>query len=124
MTSRRAAVVAVFAVPFTALRAAAAGLGAAESARIERLLKYVESQPQCKFIRNGEAYSAADVARFLRAKLARMGGQVDTATQFIDQIASRSSTSGQPYLIRCADGVSRPSAQVLAEELRRIDAQP
>lgn len=124
MVLLRAAAVVVLSAPCVALPTAAAAPAAAESARIERLLKYVESQPQCKFIRNGEAYSAADAARFLRAKLARMGGHVDTATQFIDQIASRSSTSGQAYLMRCADGVSRPSAQVLAEELRRIDGQP
>lgn len=124
MVLRRAAAAAMFAAPVAVLQAAAAAPGAAESARIEQLLKFVESQPQCKFIRNGEAYSGADATRFLRAKLAKMGGHVDTAAQFIDQIASRSSTSGQPYLMRCADGASRPSAQLLAEELRRIDGKP
>jgi hypothetical protein len=121
---RRAVAVALLALPAVPWQPATAAPSAAEAARIERLLKFVESQPQCKFIRNGDPYSAVDAARFLRAKLARMGGHVDTAAQFVDQIASRSSTSGQPYLMLCADGRSRPSAQVLSDELRRIDSQP
>ena len=52
-----------------------------------------------------------------------MGEHVTTAAQFIDQIAARSSTSGQAYLLRYPDGRTVPAAQVLADELRRIDRQ-
>ena len=72
-------------------------------------------------IRNGNAYSANEAAQFLRAKYAKMGEHVTTAAQFIEQIAARSSTTGQPYLMRFPDGRTLPSAQVLAEELARID---
>jgi hypothetical protein len=50
-----------------------------------------------------------------------MGEHVTTARQFIDEIASRSSTSGQPYLIRFADGRSVSAAQFLGDELQRMD---
>lgn len=99
-------------------------VSAAEAARIERLLQFVEAQKQVRFIRNGTAYSSTEAAQFLRAKYAKMGGHVTTASQFIEQIAARSSTSGQPYQMRLADGRTLPSAQVLAEELARIDRQP
>ncbi|MBP6776278.1 MAG: DUF5329 family protein [Piscinibacter sp.] len=98
-----------------------AGVSVVEAARIERLLQFVEAQKQAKFIRNGNAYSANEAAQFLRAKYAKMGEHVTTAAQFIEQIAARSSTTGQPYLMRFPDGRTLPSAQVLAEELARID---
>ena len=97
---------------------------ALEAARIQRLLQYVEAQRQVKFIRNGTAYSSQEAAQFLRAKLDKMGEHVATAAQFIDQIASRSSTSGEAYLIRFADGRTVPAAQFLGDELKRIDKQP
>lgn len=119
MKRRRALVIVAAAV------AAAAGAGAApnaiEAARIERLIGYVEAQQQLKFVRNGSTYSAKDAAAFLRAKLGRMGSQVTTAQQFIEQIASRSSTSGEAYQIRFPDGRSVPAAQFLGDELKRID---
>jgi len=93
----------------------------AERARIERLIAYVAAQKDIRFVRNGTAYGAPDAARFLRGKFDKMGEHVSTAQQFIDQIASRSSTSGQPYLIRFADGRTVPAAQFLGDELRRMD---
>ena len=76
-----------------ARHARAASISALEAARIERLLQFVESQKQCKFVRSGSAYTAREAAQFLRAKYAKMGEHVTTAAQFIDQIAARSSTS-------------------------------
>ena len=93
----------------------------AEQARIERLIQFVEAQRGIRFVRNGSAYSAQDAAKFLRGKLNKMGEHVNTAQQFIEQIASKSSTSGEPYLIRFADGRVLPSATVLADELKRMD---
>jgi hypothetical protein len=123
MRSRRRALLALVLLAPLA-RLARAAPSAVEAARIDRLLDFVEAQRQAKFVRNGTAYSAAEAARFLRAKYAKMGEHVTTAAQFIDQIAARSSTSGQPYLMRYADGRTVACAQVLAEELARIDRQP
>ena len=93
----------------------------AERARIERLIAFVAGQTGLKFVRNGSAYSPADAAKFLRGKFDKMGEHVTTAQQFIDEIASRSSTTGQAYQIRFADGRSVPVAQFLGDELRRMD---
>lgn len=121
MNRRRALVLMALALAGSPARAAPSAI---EAARIERLIQSVEAQHQAKFIRNGTAYSCQDAARFLRAKLDKMGEHVGTAGQFIDQIASRSSTSGQAYLIRFSDGRTIPAAQFLGDELKRIDRQP
>ncbi|MBK6863124.1 MAG: DUF5329 family protein [Ideonella sp.] len=123
MPRRRALWVGLALLAPLARHARAASISALEAARIERLLQFVESQKQCKFVRSGSAYTAREGAQFLRAKYAKMGEHVTTAAQFIDQIAARSSTSGQAYLLRYPDGRTVPAAQVLADELRRIDRQ-
>ena len=50
-----------------------------------------------------------------------MGAHVTTAAQFIDQIASRSSTTGEIYKVRLQDGRTLPAAKVLRDELARMD---
>ncbi len=98
-----------------------AAVSAIEAARIERLIGYLETLRQATFVRNGTACSCAEAAKFLRRKFDKIGEHVSTAAQFIDQIASRSSTGGQPYLIRFADGRTVTVAQFLGDELRRMD---
>lgn len=102
---------------------ARAGVSAAEQARIDRLIEFVQSRKDVKFVRNGSDYSCEDAAKFMRGKLKAMGEHVTSAQQFVDQIASKSSTTGQPYMIRFADGKTIPSAIFLGEELKRMDAK-
>jgi len=94
----------------------------AEQVRIDRLIDTVANQQGAKFVRNGTVYAAADAARFMRGKLGSMGARVTTASEFIEQIASRSSTTGKPYTIQFADGRTLPAGEFLKEELRRMDA--
>lgn len=103
---------------------AAAAPQPAELARIERLIGAVALRGDLHFVRNGKAYSAADAARFLREKLKAQGDGVQTVQDFIERIASRSSTSGRPYLIRHADGREQPAAAFLHEELQRLELRP
>jgi hypothetical protein len=97
---------------------------AQEQSRIEKLIRYVESQKAMKFIRNGTEYTSEDAGKFLRGKLEAMGSEVTTARQFIKRIASRSSMSGQPYHVRLADGQMLLAENFLEEELQRIERQP
>ena len=95
-----------------------------EQSRIERLIRFIEMQKDMKFVRNGSEYSCAEAAKFLRGKLESMGGDVTTAREFIERIASKSSMSGQPYHVKFADGKLVLAAQFLSEELKRIEAHP
>ena len=99
-------------------------VSATERARIERLIQFVENKHDIHFIRNGTSYSCQDAAKFMRGKFEMMGEHVNTAQQFIDQIASKSSTTGQPYFIRFADGKTLPAAAFLGDELKRMDRAP
>jgi len=122
MFRRRFVVGTVFGLLVTA--SALAAPPAHELNRIERLIRFVESQKDMKFIRNGSEYTCAEAAKFLRGKLESMGGDVSTAREFIERIASKSSMSGEPYHVKLADGRLMPAAQFLGEELKRIDAHP
>lgn len=55
----------------------------------------------CVFIRNGERFSGKEAREHLRSKRKRNAYLIHSAEDFIEKIASRSSTSGQPYLISC-----------------------
>ena len=107
-----------------ALGAARAAPAAHEQTRIEKLIRFVETQKDMKFVRNGTEYTCADAGRFLRGKLEAMGREVTTAREFIERIASKSSMSGQPYQVKFADGKTMLASQFLSEELKRIEGQP
>ena len=93
----------------------------AERARIERLLEALAARKDIRFVRNGKEYSAAQAADFLRGKLQWNVEKISTAKDFIERIGTRSTTSGNVYLVRMADGRELPSAQFLTQELRRSD---
>jgi len=92
-----------------------------EQARIDKLIHHVETQQGMKFIRNGTEYTCTQAAKFLRGKMDSMGGEVTTAREFIDRIATKSSMSGRPYHVRFSDGQLVPAAQFLGEELKRLE---
>ena len=89
-----------------------------ETQKIERLIAYVEDLGSARFVRNGSDYSPAEAASHLRLKLKKAGDRVRTAEQFIEFCATRSSMSGDPYLIRFEDGRVRGAGEVLREQLR------
>ena len=74
-----------------------------EDQAIEALLSRVAAQADVQFIRNGTAHDAATAVKFLRGKWDRQRAEVKTVRDFIDKIATKSSTTGQPYLIKFKD---------------------
>lgn len=107
-----------------ALLFAAAGsageLPAAEERQIEALIARVAGMTDAAFIRNDRSYDAATAAEFLRRKWRRHAAEVRSAEDFIDRVATGSSTTGLPYRIRLGDGRELPCATVLREELLRL----
>jgi len=107
-----------------ALLFAAAGsageLPAAEERQIEALIARVAGMTDAAFIRNDRSYDAATAAEFLRRKWRRHAAEVRSAEDFIDRVATGSSTTGAPYRIRLGDGRELPCATVLREELLRL----
>ena len=55
----------------------------------------------CVFIRNGARFSGKEARDHLRTKRKRNAHLIHSAEDFIKKIASRSSTSGESYMIGC-----------------------
>ncbi len=90
-------------------------------AEIEALLGRLEAS-DCQFNRNGSWYSAADAKAHLSRKLDYIGGRTDISNteRFIELAASRSSMSGEPYLVKCAGAQPLQSATWLLGQLHAL----
>src|SRR5215203_4123166 len=71
-----------------------------EKQKIDALIEHVGELKDAKFIRNGSSYEPATAVRFLRGKWNANKAEVKTARDFIDKVATKSGTSGKPYLMR------------------------
>ncbi len=100
-----------------AVRAADAPPARSEEQKIEALLAFVAAQKDIRFVRNGSDYDAATAVKFLRAKWDRQKAEIKTVSDFIDKAATKSSTTGQPYLIRFKDKTEMPCADFLRKQL-------
>ena len=109
-----------FAALLLTLGAAADTLPAAERQKIESLLAAVEKLPDAVFVRNGKSYPPRSAAKFLRAKWDDRADEVRSAEGFIAEVATRSSTTGKPYLVRYADGREVETAVFLRGELAKL----
>jgi hypothetical protein len=100
--------------------AAHAAPGPAAQAEISYLLSTVASS-DCEFYRNGGWYDPKSAADHLSSKykylLAR--NLVQSAEDFIEKAATRSSLSGSDYAIRCGGGAAVPTSQWLLILLAR-----
>jgi len=93
-----------------------------ERQKIEQLLEQIGALENAIFIRNGTEHSASDAAEHLRTKWEAAGDRIATARDFIDQIATESSMSGERYEIRFSDGTTVATGAYLHERLKAIEA--
>jgi hypothetical protein len=103
--------------------ASAATLSPAARAEIDGLMSKLEASG-CEFNRNGTWYSAAEAKSHLLRKLQYLEerGMVQNTEQFIELAGASSSMTGQPYLVRCGNGVPVKSATWLSAQLRAMRA--
>jgi len=84
------------------------------------LLGYVDGSG-CRFYRNGTWYDSKEAQDHLRDKYNYLSGSsINTAEDFIEKAATKSSFSGKPYGVKCNDGVSLTSNKWLRDELARF----
>ena len=84
---------------------------------IDHLLEFVAGS-SCTFVRNGADYPAQKAGEHLAGKFRYAASRITTAEDFIRDIASRSSVSGDAYRVKCGK-VDMPAAVWLTEELQR-----
>lgn len=100
---------------FAASRAALAGLAlvaavtctpasatpdARSAAEIDQILSSIATSG-CTFVREGKEYSGADARKHLEFKLGFVRSRLESTEQFIAHLASKSSSTGNAYHIRC-----------------------
>jgi len=91
-----------------------------ERQKIEALIAHVESLQDAKFVRNDREYDAKTAAKFLQAKWDANAAEIKTAEDFIEKVATKSSTTGKLYLIRFKDGGEMKSGEYLLEQLKKL----
>jgi hypothetical protein len=101
----------------------AAGLPPDQTQQVEALLAAIGRLTEAAFIRNGRSYDAATAVEFLRRKWRQREAEVGSADDFIEKVASFSSTTGQPYLIRFGNGREIPCSIFLSTELSNLRKQ-
>ena len=106
-----------------AAESGAASLSPAARAEIDGLLSRLEAS-SCTFNRNGTWYPATEAKSHLLRKLKYLEdrGAVESAEQFIERVASSSSTTGQPYLVQCGSGAPVQSGTWLLSQLQGMRA--
>lgn len=92
-------------------------------AEIDALLSRLESSG-CEFNRNGSWYKASEAKTHLLRKLDyfERKGSLSSTEQFIELGASASSSSGQPYLVKCGNAAPVPSRSWLVATLHQLRA--
>lgn len=92
-----------------------------EQQKIDMLIHNIEVMKDARFVRNGSDYDGPAAADHLRLKLRHAGDRIKTAQDFITYLASSSSFSGKPYLIRFNDGHEVESATYLRAMLAKME---
>lgn len=96
-----------------------AKLNAHEEARINAMLDALAQKKDLIFVRNGDAHHCEAAVSHLRLKLSNTRNRIDTAEQFIDKVASSSSITGKPYLVKIpgqSDEQAKPYLHALIAE--------
>jgi hypothetical protein len=88
---------------------------------IDHLFEYI-AKSDCKFSRNGAWHDMVMARSHVNSKYEwlKERGKIDSAESFIDNAATRSSLSGQDYLVQCPGAEATPSASWLKAELKRF----
>lgn len=104
------------------LASLAAAPAASSKAEVEQLLARLASSG-CQFQRNGW-HSATEARSHLQQKYRYLIDRKPAASteEFISLAATKSSTSGKPYSVKCADQQPVPSATWMAAQLKGVRA--
>jgi hypothetical protein len=123
--SGRSSVILGLVLGLALMSAARAAPPATAQTEINYLLAFIKSSG-CEFFRNGSWYDSKQAEAHLRSKygLLAMGTGIGTAEDFIEQAATKSSLSGQPYQVRCGGNGVVTSNQWLHDVLARYRAHP
>ncbi|WCL47656.1 DUF5329 family protein [Leptospira sp. GIMC2001] len=82
---------------------------------LQTLLNNLENC-NCIYIRNGSEYTALQARQHMELKMKSSRGMISTIPNFIKHIATKSSMTGIPYLIKFKDGKTIESSVWLTDQ--------
>ncbi|GAB3828086.1 hypothetical protein GCM10028895_41140 [Pontibacter rugosus] len=88
---------------------------------MEHLIQFVSKMEGATFIRNSSKHSCREAAAHLESKWEKHKDDIQTARDFVNELASKSGMTGEPYKIQFADGTVKTSNQVLMQELQQLE---
>jgi hypothetical protein len=91
-----------------------------ELARIGEMLELIK-HAHIEFIRNGVSYTGEQAYTHLKGKWERAKNRIKTVDSFISEIASKSTFSGEYYLVRLEDGTTLKTRDWLIELKQQLD---
>jgi hypothetical protein len=88
---------------------------------VELLIESIKMS-HCRFNRNGSWYESKEAADHLNTKYQYIHnlGLIESVEDFIRLAASKSSISGEEYIVQCEDGTTQISAEWLTNKLKQI----
>ena len=89
---------------------------------IDHLITYIQNS-NCKFIRNGKAYTPDEAIEHILKKYDHFKEKIKTTEEFIEYCATKSILSNKLYKIGCPDRELVESKRWLLMELTRIRNQ-
>jgi hypothetical protein len=93
-----------------------------ESQKIEQLIATIRSIEGATFLRNGSEHTPQQAASHLEDKWQKHSSKIRTAEDFIQHLATKSSMSGEKYMIRFSDGRQVPTADILHKKLKQLSS--
>ncbi len=94
----------------------------AESTRIERLIRRIETS-KVVFFREGVEYGPEEATAHIRDKYQRAGPKARNLDEFIEKVASRSWTTGEPYRVKLEDGRTVAAETWLKEQAAALERE-
>ena len=100
----------------------AAGLAESERLKIEFLKSELRTS-NCEYERNGNLYSVEGALEHINRKQAYFEDKIESALEFIELSATKSTMSGKPYYVVCAGEKKVRSAVWLQSRLGEYNSQ-
>ena len=94
-----------------------------ENQKIDKLIEYTRNLKDATFIRNGSEYTAVQAADHLQLKRKNAGSDIKTARQFIKDLASVSSMTGNAYMIKFKGGKTYKFGEFLSRYLDSLEKE-
>lgn len=91
-----------------------------EKEKILRLIDITEKS-QMRFVRDGVNYTSSETAEYLRKNYGLAESEIRTAQEFIMNIASKSSATGEIYYAELADGSLLRAEDWYRDRLREVN---